>query len=354
LREGKIMSTPNVSRASRLGFTLIELLVVIAIIGVLISLLLPAVQAAREAARRLQCTNNLKQIALAAQNYMSAIGTLPQGMSFQVDANNPSGTAFGQVLISHSVFVSLLPQMEQQPLFNLVNFQVDIFNAPNYTVSATALSGLWCPSDFKVADPGTLPDGGQIDPGATTMRYTSYAGNSGTWVLWYQQQLPPQPSMNGLFHIRSAVTFASITDGTSNTLGFSERAHSMLDSDSALWWNWWSSGNYGDTMFCTMFPLNPFRKVLGGDPTGDGREAPFIISASSMHPGGANFAFMDGSVRFLKETIDSWAQDTTTGLPKGLTFDPAGLYKEAGVVPRGVYQKLSTRSGGEVVDATSY
>jgi prepilin-type N-terminal cleavage/methylation domain-containing protein/prepilin-type processing-associated H-X9-DG protein len=348
------MSMPTESRSPRRGFTLIELLVVIAIIGALIALLLPAVQAAREASRRIQCTNNLKQIALAAQNYMSAVGTLPQGMPFQVDANNPGGTAFGQVLISHSIFVSLLPQLEQQPLFNLVNFQVDIFNAPNFTVSATGVSGLWCPSDFKAAEPGTLPDGGQLDPGVTTMRYTSYAGNSGTWVLWYQQDFPPQSRMNGLFYLRSAVTFASITDGTSNTFAFSERAHSMLDADSALWWNWWSSGNYGDTMFCTLFPLNPFRKVLGGDPTGDGREAPFIISASSMHPGGANFAFMDGSVRFIKETVDSWAQDPATGLPRGLAFDAAGPYKETGVVRRGVYQALSTRNGGEVVDAASY
>ena len=81
----------------------------------------------------------------------------------------------------------------------------------------------------------------EIDPGVTTMRYTSYAGNAGTWVLWYQQQLPPQPAMNGLFYVRSAVTFASVTDGSSNTLAFSERAHSMLDADSALWWNWWAA-----------------------------------------------------------------------------------------------------------------
>jgi prepilin-type N-terminal cleavage/methylation domain-containing protein/prepilin-type processing-associated H-X9-DG protein len=348
------MSKLNRPRAGRRGFTLIELLVVIAVIGALIALLLPAAQAAREAARRIQCTNNLKQIALAAQNYMSAVGTLPQGMPFQVDANNPGGTAFGQVPISHSIFVSLLPQLEQQPVFNMVNFQVDIFNAPNFTVSATAVSGLWCPSDFKAAEPGTIPDGGQVDPGVTTMRYTSYAGNSGTWVLWYQQDFPPQSRMNGLFHIRSAVTFADVIDGSSNTLAFGERAHSMLDANSALWWNWWSSGIYGDTMFCTLFPLNPFRKVLGGDPTGDGREAPFIISASSMHPGGANFAWMDGSVRFIKEDVDSWAQDPATGLPRGLTFDPAGPYKETGVVRRGVYQALSTRNGGEVVGAGSY
>src|SRR5262245_54605608 len=124
------MSGPNRRRAGRPGFTLIELLVAISVIGVLIALLLPAVQSAREAARRLQCTNHLKQIALAAQNYLSAVGTLPQGMPFQVDMNTPGATAWGQTYVSHSVFVSLLPFLEQQPVFDRVNFQVSIFNAP--------------------------------------------------------------------------------------------------------------------------------------------------------------------------------------------------------------------------------
>jgi prepilin-type processing-associated H-X9-DG protein len=244
--------------------------------------------------------------------------------------------------------------MEQQPLFNLVNFHVSIFNSPNFTVSATAPNGLWCPSDSKVSQPGTIPDGGQIDPGVTTVRYTSYAGNAGTWVLWYQQQLPPQRDMNGLFYIRSSVTFADVTDGSSNTLAFSERAHSMLDNDSALWWNWWASGNYGDTTFCTLFPMNPWRTMnVTVVDENDDRNEPFILSASSMHPGGANFAFMDGSVRFLKDSINSWAQKPGTRLPVGLTFNPAGPYKETGVVPRGVYQALSTRSGGEAISADS-
>jgi prepilin-type N-terminal cleavage/methylation domain-containing protein/prepilin-type processing-associated H-X9-DG protein len=349
------MSKPTRRRAGRLGFTLIELLVVISIIGLLIALLLPAVMAAREAARRFQCANNLKQIALAAQNYLSAVGTLPQGMPFQVDMNAPGGTAWGQIQLSHSVFVSLLPYMEQQPLFNMVNFHVSIFNSPNFTVSAYGLSGLWCPSDFNVSKPGTIPDGGQLDPGVTTVRYTSYAGNAGTWVLWYQQQRPPQNDMKGLFHIRSAVTFADVTDGSSNTFAFSERAHSMLDADSAIWWNWWTSGNYGDTLFCTLYPMNPFRKVNGTViDENDDRQEPFIISASSMHPGGANFAFMDGSVRFLKDSIGCWGPpNPATRLPAGLTFNPAGPYKETGVVPRGVYQALSTRSGGEVISADS-
>src|SRR5207248_3042102 len=115
-------------RSRARGFTLIELLAVIAIIAVLIGLLLPAVQSAREAARRAHCLNNLKQIALAAHNYLDAVGALPQGMPFRRADFDPQ-LWFGSN--QHSVFVALLPHLEQQPLFNAVNFDVDIWSAPN-------------------------------------------------------------------------------------------------------------------------------------------------------------------------------------------------------------------------------
>jgi prepilin-type N-terminal cleavage/methylation domain-containing protein/prepilin-type processing-associated H-X9-DG protein len=355
------MIRPSPLRAGRNAFTLIELLVVIAIIAVLIALLLPAVQSAREAARRAQCLNNLKQIVLAAHNYLDAVGALPQGMTFQVNGNTPGATAFGQVLTSHSIFVSMLPQLEQQPLFNAVNFNMNIGNAPNFTITGVGLSTLWCPSDYKVSNPQTVPDGTMLDPGAVTIKYTSYAGNAGTWVLWYQQDSPPQRFMNGLFHIRSAVRLADLTDGTSQTLAFSERAHSLLDDTTGLWWNWWTSGNYGDTMFCTLYPMNPFRKVDGlaadlfADNTGDDRQTPFLLSASSMHPGGTNFAFMDGSVQFIKDSVSSWMPNPKTLLPPGLTADPAGPYRVDPKVARpGIYQALSTRNGGEVVSVDAY
>jgi prepilin-type N-terminal cleavage/methylation domain-containing protein/prepilin-type processing-associated H-X9-DG protein len=346
--------------ARRRAFTLIELLVVIAIIAVLIALLLPAVQSAREAARRMQCTNNLKQIALATHNYLDAVGALPQGMPFQVDANHPGNSALGQVNTAHSVFVAMLPQLEQQTLFNAINFNMNMWNAQNFTIHNVGINTLRCPSDYGVSEPRTLPDGSLLDPGAVPMRYTSYAGNSGTWMLWFQQDFPPQRYMNGLFHIRSAVRLADVTDGTSNTMAFSEHAHTLLDDTTALWYNWWTSGNYGDTLFCSLYPINPFRKVDGmaadqyADNTGDDRQAPFLLSASSMHPGGANVAFMDGSVRFLKDTINCWQINPATGLPVGLTFNAAGPYGLAPSVRFGVYQALSTRNGGEVISSDSY
>jgi prepilin-type N-terminal cleavage/methylation domain-containing protein/prepilin-type processing-associated H-X9-DG protein len=339
------------------GFTLIELLVVVAIIGILIGLLLPAVQMAREAARRVQCTNNLKQLALAAHNYMDANGAMPQGVTFQADGNYPGSTDPSHIWTSHSIFLAMLPQLEQLPLFNAINFDVNVFNRPNFTAQVMGINTLWCPSDYRVSQPGGLPngDGSPIDAGLYVGRYTSYAGNSGTWMLYSWQDPPPQPNMNGLFHVQSSVRLAQITDGTSNTIVFSERAHSLLDDESALWWHWWASGNYGDTLFCTLWPMNPFRKtssIYGS--SGDARTAAYISGASSLHPGGCNFALADGSVRFLKESIRTWPYDQQTGLPVGVTFDPNGPYKVAPGTKPGVYQALSTRDGDEVVSADDY
>src|SRR3954452_24959568 len=131
------------------GFTLIELLVVIAIIAVLISLLLPAVQAAREAARRSQCVNNLKQLALAAANYESSNGCLPPGAYNKVDP----GTTRRRWDVS--VFMHMAPYMEQQALFNGINFSGDAFLGANVTVAMVGVSSLWCPSDPSIAN---LPD----------------------------------------------------------------------------------------------------------------------------------------------------------------------------------------------------
>ena len=359
------------SQARRRGFTLIELLVVIAIIAVLIALLLPAVQAAREAARRAQCVNNLKQLGLATHNYLSAGDTFPIGMQWQRTGNSAC-----QISTSVSVFPALLNFMEGTQVFNSVNYSLNMYVAANHTIHAIGINALWCPSDGEV---------GQIQQSAAVgnwfwsvpagqserMAYSSYAGSTGTWS---QTAVPPDGTfpgcnytggslwggkignMNGLIYMGSSVRLASITDGTSNTLLFGERSHTMLTqtkgADYAKDWHWWTSGNYGDTMFVTLFPINPQRKLNGAAGIGGGGNATAFAGAiSSQHPGGANFALADGSVRFIKDTIQSWSFNPATGLPPNVYQDANSLYQTS--IPMGVYQALSTRNGGEVISADS-
>ncbi len=328
------------------GFTLIELLVVIAIIGVLIALLLPAVQSAREAARRAQCTNNLKQIALAAHNYVDANGSLPNAF-FQ--RHNGVGWWSGG-----SIFVPLAPYFEQNALYDITNYDVHMYDDANWTVSGTNIDTLWCPSDptieeERLYDAPLLPDEG-VSP--YPMNYTNYAGNAGTWFQ-FTTNSARLAQMNGLFNTGfNVVRFADIKDGLSNTIAFSERAHGLLEAGALQDWHWWTSGNYGDTMFNTMFPINPQKRINDVD-SGGGSSTAFIAGASSFHPGGVNAAMTDGSVRFLKDTVDTWAFDSTTGLPVGVTRVD-GLFELAPGTKVGVWQALSTRSGREVISADQY
>ncbi len=337
-------------RLSR-GFTLIELLVVIAIIGVLVGLLLPAVQAAREAGRQVGCKNNLKQLTLAAQNYLSVNNTLPQGTGAMVDPRD------GSLQVTNNVFIAILPFMEQQGLFNLYNFSLPNYQRDNLTVSAFGVSVLWCPSDGSVSQSkivGDLPDG------PSKMNFTSYAGCTGTW---YHPSFDKarQAQINGLFWIQSSVTLQQITDGTSQTIIFGERAHTLLSCDTPPGggfppcedWHWWTSGAFGDIMFSTLYPINPQRKVGNTSAGGATVSTSFIQAASSMHPGGANFAMVDGSVRFVKDSVSSWPIDPTTGLPVGMTLGGTPkLYSDT--TPFGVYQGISTRDRGEVISDGSY
>ncbi len=331
------------------GFTLIELLVVIAIIGVLIALLLPAVQAAREAARRAQCTNNLKQVALAAHNYMDSFGALPMGtpMMWYPKFNINDG---------QSVFVSMLGQIEQASLFNAVNFTHLIYANENSTIQRTGVSSLWCPSDGDVSRIIAPPTGMDSMPqGQFFTAFTSYAACSGIWYhhsydLTLNRTLTAQD--NGLMFANSAVRMADITDGTSNTLMFGERAHSLLNTTERPLWHWWFDGYYGDTLFWTLYPINPHRK-LGTNTANQSTSNAYIEGASSMHPGGANFALADGSVRFLKDTIQTWPFDQVTGKPLGVTGSDSTPYVLDPSVRLGIYQSLSTRNGGEIISADS-
>jgi prepilin-type N-terminal cleavage/methylation domain-containing protein/prepilin-type processing-associated H-X9-DG protein len=343
------MSANLIRSKGRRGFTLIELLVVISVIAILIGLLLPAVQSAREAARRMQCANNLKQIVLATSNYEGVWMTLPRGAFLQqIAAKSGLYDSAGNPYSPAGAFLLLLPYLDQKPLFDSMNFDVNVFTAINATLSATGVAALWCPSDSGVSDPQSLPDGNFYDPGPFTMYYTSYAGNFGTWHM----QWTPQYNnwLNGIFNADGVVRIAAVTDGTSNTLAFSEHARAILAPADQLCYHWWTSGAVSDTLFTTLYPMNPQKSTSAAD----GFEHGYFQATSSQHVGGCNFAFLDGSVRFLKETIDSWKVNPATALPPGISFDSSGLVHEAAGSRFGVYQALSTCNRGEVTSAGSY
>jgi prepilin-type N-terminal cleavage/methylation domain-containing protein/prepilin-type processing-associated H-X9-DG protein len=373
--------SPTAPRPTRRGFTLIELLVVIAIIGVLIALLLPAVQSAREAARRAQCTNNLKQLGLAAANYEDTNQTYPFAFAWVWLA--PNGGPVSSVGNAQGPFVSLLNHYEQTALYNAWNSSHPMFTNANITVSGSINSTLWCPSDGEIQGAQYIYQAGIYDSLPHPMRYTSYAGCYGMWtgsVTGFPgtsaERRQARQQQNGAIVTsgygaagcallpsrcgvdKASVTIASIRDGTSNTLLFSERAHGLLSQDdydpgSFYDWHWWTSGNYGDTAFNTFYPMNPQKKL--SNITSNDQAGAFINGASSFHPGGVNAAFCDGSVRFIKDTIDTWQFDPATGLPLGVTKQGASsVFVVAPGTKVGVWQALASIKGGEVISADQY
>jgi prepilin-type N-terminal cleavage/methylation domain-containing protein/prepilin-type processing-associated H-X9-DG protein len=342
------------------GFTLIELLVVIAIIAVLIALLLPAVQAAREAARRAQCVNNLKQITLAAANYESSYNTLPMGDHMGRHSN---GTLLRQ---NFGPMLALTQFIEQGTIWNSFNASLDCYIWANSTTNGFGVGLLWCPSDGVINGlryPGAPGDGWEGSP--VPMTYSSYAGNLGPQVYYTNSAGAPNvmAQMQGIFSYIGGpagsgipsvppTSLNMITDGTSNTILFGEHAHARIsqsgpNAGDEYGVNWWTSGDYGDTTASSFFPPNYFQTNDAGYalpnyfPRGDN----FDMTFASMHPGGANFSFCDGSVKFIKNSINSWNSKAVTYSGGNYTLNGQNY---------GVYQALSTRNGGEVISADAF
>ena len=362
---GPIRSWDRLLFNRRRAFTLIECLVVIAIIGLLIALLLPAVQAAREAARRASCSNNLKQIGLALHNYVDVQGCLPPGRSRTSDplyagSNPPCTSAF----FDRSFLVSILLHLEQPSLYNAVNQSRLITGAANTTVFGIDVGVFACPSDpgssVRDMNANAFADRGLTDPpgGRFRMFFTSYSACFGS----LSTDAYPDPAHgcvvapqkiaqnNGCFNDRSPVTLASVSDGLGNTIFAAEKAtasYLSLDTPTIIYGvrnGWFVTGAWGDTLFTTFYPPNYYKTAGGSRPDLQLRDA------SSYHPGGLNALMGDGSVRFIKETVESWPLDPLNGQPARIGRDPGGWWIN---VPRpGVWQALGSRNGGETIDSS--
>jgi prepilin-type N-terminal cleavage/methylation domain-containing protein/prepilin-type processing-associated H-X9-DG protein len=262
----------------RPAFTLIELLVVIAIIAVLVALLLPAVQQAREAARRSQCKNNLLQISLALHNYEMSHECLPPG---SIDPNRPirnepKGLHTGWI-------VQLLPYLDQVNTFQHYNPSVSVYDAANQPARNTQIKILLCPSDWNL---GALTGTGA----------TSYAG------CHHDSEAPIDVDNNGVLFLNSRVRHRDIRDGVSNTLFVGE----YVNSPDTLGWasgTRWSLRNGGGGIVGPKgWGSRP--PVQDQTPPADTDSLLFVGSFSSTHSGGAHFAMGDGSVRFVSESIN--------------------------------------------------
>lgn len=314
----------------RFAFTLIELLVVIAIIAILIGLLLPAVQKVRSAAARTTCQNNLKQIGTAVHNYHSAESKLPPSRTGGLNASQIGIHAY------------LLPYMEQQNIFNMINFSLKWNNAANAAAAASVVKSFICPSDPSNLNPSTWAKTNYRCNEGTQMNYSwgalpqtvgEFGGGdaSGTNV----QGLTPAP--NGPFYINSMWTFLDITDGTSNTAAFSERVSGdFSDAIATYTGDWFNIPNfvlYPSTFDeavsnCRSLNWNSAPTYQGHSNTGapwiEGAgyttiynhvDTPgqmscafhpnrYVIPANSGHDaGGVNLLLCDGSVRFVPKSI---------------------------------------------------
>ncbi|MDR1959262.1 MAG: DUF1559 domain-containing protein [Planctomycetaceae bacterium] len=324
------------------AFTLVELLVVIAIIGILISLLLPAVQAAREAARRMQCTNNIKQIVLGVHNFENVNNAMPMGMYSAPDATI-GGSKPAAIDEGLGFLAMLLPYMEQSPLYEQAkigetwkNWEQAYKNADSagklamkgvfsqyYDANSTFMPGgdtvvssFRCPSStlpdrapatFALHGAGTCPVEA-MTVGYATSDYKGCGGSEGP-------EMDGNGKDNGVLaknaESNGAVRFSQITDGLSNTLMIGESSYvpgGNTATSSLGCYPTWIGGQYNDEQIritgetASVINLGPYKKTWWVD-NGAGKNAVNNDNAYSEHPGGANFGLCDGSVRFLSENI---------------------------------------------------
>jgi prepilin-type N-terminal cleavage/methylation domain-containing protein/prepilin-type processing-associated H-X9-DG protein len=310
------------------GFTLVELLVVIAIIGILIAMLLPAVQAAREAARRAQCSSNLRQIGLALQNYESTNKSFPPGAVFYYQPTIPVPT--GWLYMRGSLHLRLLPYVEQSSIYSAIDFRTgtdfQVVSGTSSEIRAQKIPMYICPSDPVSANLTQSSGISQWDN--ATLRYRSnYHANMGPtdslgnapncpcpeYPIWQSYSRPATDVNNpaGPF-TRNGWNFvcslAQVPDGLSNTIFVGEirtdcSAHAAIG---------WSHSNKWGTF--TQIPINYdscYQSVAEAAAAGKTPCAAWCnwnteAGFKSLHPGGAQFVFGDGSARFISQTIDHW------------------------------------------------
>lgn len=316
------------SRGKRGGFTLIELLVVIAIIAILVALLLPAVQQAREAARRTHCKSNMRQIGLALHNYHDTFGIFPSGQYYclpNTPCNAPNFTTDGWAWTA-----SLLPYLDQAPLFNGFDFSRAMRDAHHAHLLSTPVPVFQCPSDATRKD--VLPP--TVNPFLPERFATSnYCGNGGSFGNSFEAPRLAADSRqtNGVLGRDSARRLRDVTDGTSNTFLVGEVIHYDFHWDPTLYGHF----HLPRAACCTLKLVRMGNRRLnpGAGATVDEQREGF----SSLHEGGAHFAMCDGSVRFVSENIDHSSRQWNAADP----FDTAGLGADYRT-----YQRLFSRNDG--------
>jgi len=308
------------------GFTLIELLVVIAIIGVLTSLLLPAVQQAREAARRMSCRNNLKQIGLALHNYHDTHSTFPPGYI----ASGPYSDGATDTTPGWGWAAFILPQMDQGNLHEAANFNLSLQDPKNASAIQTTIPAYLCPSDMTPNGPFAVPDGfGNTVAMAAPSSYAACVGGDETGTT--------DATGAGVFYRNSRTRIRDITDGTSNTILIGEKAWSNAN---AIWAGAMSAG------VLMRGQQNPCQPVVPGawypaatltlshshlnNALIDSDGSAGMDDFSSRHSGGSNFTFADGSVHFIRSVPSD---------------NPDGSYSPDSVI----FQSMGTRAKREVV-----